>query len=402
MSDRPRPRPAAVAALALCALAAFLPVGAADAATVKKGPSGLAFYTPPKKLSGKHGDVIWARKLTGTPALRSAGANTLVLYRSTGISGKAIAVTGTVSVPKGKAPKGGWPVITWTHATTGSADICAPSRDSASNPAHADIDYVYPTLNAWLQKGFAVVRTDYEGLGTPGPHPYLIGASEGRGAIDIVRAARKLDPRIGRTLLIGGHSQGGQAALFAASLSQAWAPELKLKGVVAVAPASHIKTIVSLAASFNDPGGSLSGTGALFLTGASHGAPAVDLSALLSPAANALVPDVEKKCLSGLSKADSWGGLAPSALLKPGADQTALQAVLTANDPETLKLKVPVLLLQGESDSAVFTFFTDGLDASLKAGGATVEYKTYPGKGHYDVFSVAGPDATAWLQARAG
>jgi len=392
-------------AIALCGLAAaVVPATQASAAAPKKpakAPSGLAFYTPPKKLTGQHGDVVWSRKLTGAAALKGAGANTLVLYRSTSISGKKIAVSGTVSVPKGKAPKGGWPVITWTHATTGSADICAPSRDSASNPAHEDISYVYPTLNAWLAKGFAVVRTDYEGLGTPGPHPYLIGASEGRGAIDIVRAARKLDKRIGTTLLIGGHSQGGQAALFATSLAKAWAPELKLKGLVAVAPASHIKTIVSLAPTFTSPGGSISGTGALFLTGAAQGKPKVDLEALLSPEANALVPDVEKRCLGGLSQADSWGGIAPSNLLKSGADQTDLQAVLTANDPETLHLTVPVLLLQGSADTAVFPFFTDGLNTSLVKNGASVEYKTYPGKGHYDVFGVAEPDATAWLVAHA-
>ena len=81
-------------------------------------------------------------------------------------------MSGTVSVPKGRAPKGGWPVISWGHGTTGIADACAPSRDSASNPAHGLIDYAYPLLQRWLKAGYAVVRTDYQGLGTPGAHPY--------------------------------------------------------------------------------------------------------------------------------------------------------------------------------------------------------------------------------------
>jgi hypothetical protein len=38
-----------------------------------------------------------------------------------------------------------------------------------------------------------VVQTDYEGLGTPGTHPYLNGPSEGRRVLDMVRAARRLD-----------------------------------------------------------------------------------------------------------------------------------------------------------------------------------------------------------------
>ena len=200
--------------LLLAALPATAP------AKVRKGPGGTAFYKPPSHLSGSgHGGLIWARKLSGKAALHGASSNRLVLYRSTGVKGKAVAVSGTVSVPKGHAPKGGWPVITWGHGTTGIADACAPSRDGASNPAHTLISYAYPLLQRWLKAGYAVVRTDYEGLGTPGDHPFLIGRSEGYSMLDAVRAARKLDKTLGRRVVIAGHSQGGQAALWAASLA---------------------------------------------------------------------------------------------------------------------------------------------------------------------------------------
>src|SRR3954451_17425441 len=155
--------------LALLLLAA-LPA-AADA-KVRKGPSGAAFYKPPKHLPGKgHGGLIWARGQSGAAALKGAGSNRLILYRSTGVKGKAVAVSGAVAIPKGKAPKGGWPVVSWAHGTTGIADSCAPSRDGA-NPLSS---YAYPLLQRWLKAGYAVVRTDYEGLGAPGAHPYLIG-----------------------------------------------------------------------------------------------------------------------------------------------------------------------------------------------------------------------------------
>ena len=156
--------------------------------------------------------------------LKSAKTNTLLLYRSTAVDGSTVAVSGDVAVPKGKAPKGGWPVISWAHGTVGIADACAPSK------VGTQANYDSPLLNSWLKAGYAVVRTDYEGLGTPGPHPYLIGVSEGRSTLDMVRAARKLNPDIGSKLVIAGHSQGGQAALFAASLSKRWTPELKLAG----------------------------------------------------------------------------------------------------------------------------------------------------------------------------
>ena len=47
------------------------------------------------------------------------------------------------------------------------------------------------------------MRTDYQGLGTPGPHPYLIGTAEGRSVVDIVAAGRELYP-LSKKYLISG------------------------------------------------------------------------------------------------------------------------------------------------------------------------------------------------------
>ena len=71
-------------------------------------------------------------------------------------------------------------------------------------------------------------------------HPYLIGVSEGRSVIDIVSAARGLSRKVGRRWVAVGHSQGGHAALWAAALGPRYAPGLRLRGAVPLAPASHI------------------------------------------------------------------------------------------------------------------------------------------------------------------
>src|SRR3954452_6012022 len=93
---------AVLALLALLLVAAVSPA----AAKVKAGPAGNAFYTPPSPLPGKaHGDAIWARKLSGEAALKSAGSNWLVLYRSTGSDGKPIGAFGPMSGPKGDGAK---------------------------------------------------------------------------------------------------------------------------------------------------------------------------------------------------------------------------------------------------------------------------------------------------------
>src|SRR3954447_2733651 len=220
-------------ALLLAALALTLP--AAATAKVRTGPSGVAVYKPPAHLGGakSHGSLIWGRKQTGAGVLAPAAYNDLVLYRSAGQDGKPIAVSGAVAVPRGKPPKGGWPILTWAHGTTGIADVCAPTR------APVAVSYVRRDLGDFLKAGFAVVSTDYQGLGTPGTHQYLVGKEEGRSVLDIVRAARQLDPRLGKRVVIAGHSQGGHAALWAAALAPKWTPEVEVRGTVAFAPASH-------------------------------------------------------------------------------------------------------------------------------------------------------------------
>ena len=86
-------------------------------------PEGLAFYLPPSPLAAAAGQVIWSRLLTGAAALPGAAENLLVLYHSTTLAGRDTAVSGTISIPAGQPPAGGWPVLSWAHGTTGIADI---------------------------------------------------------------------------------------------------------------------------------------------------------------------------------------------------------------------------------------------------------------------------------------
>jgi pimeloyl-ACP methyl ester carboxylesterase len=330
--------------------------------------------------------------------LKSAKSNTLLLYTSTGIDGKAVAVSGDVAVPKGKAPTGGWPVITWAHGTVGIADACAPSRIGTQ------ANYDSPLLNSWLKAGYAVVRTDYEGLGVPNiTHPYLIGVSEGRSVLDIVRAARKLDKTIGSSVVLAGHSQGGHAALWANSLAKKYTPDLKLKGTLAFAPASHLGEQASLLSALNTPSG-LSGLAAMILRGIDVDQPSLKVGTLLSDNAKALYPRVDEDCLGDLSQTSEFGGLAPADLFAPGVNTAPIVAALNKNDPEDLKLAGPVQIEQGKADGTVIPLFTDQLVTSLKGRGANVTYKTYAGLDHGGVVVKATPakDATKFVKKELG
>jgi pimeloyl-ACP methyl ester carboxylesterase len=384
------PRLSLLAGMAVLAL-----VPTAASAKVRTGPAGTAFYTPPKHSAAtRHGDPIWARKLTGAAALKPAAGNTLVLYRSTDAAGKTDAVSGTITIPKGKAPKGGWPILTWAHGTTGIADQCAPSRDATGILT----SYVYPDLASWLKAGYAVVRTDYQGLGTPGVHGYLIGKDEGRSVLDIVRAARKLNRHLSNRVIIAGHSQGGHAALWAAALAKSWTPELKIAGTAAFAPASHLGEQASLITAITTPS-PITALAALILRGADSADASLHVASLLSDPAAALYPLTLTKCLPELSAVNAFAGIAPSQAIKPGANLDPLVAYLNTQDPETLKITTPVEVLQGTADTTVFPQFTDQLVTALDGTGAKVTYKKYDGVSHGGVVHAGDSDALAFARA---
>ena len=402
--SNPVRRTIALAAIALAAVILFAATSErADAKAkakqtkVAKGPKGLKFYKPPKKLPKEHGTLIWARKATGLVPLADARYTKLVLYSSRTPQGAKDAVSGSVSVPKGKAPKGGWPVITWAHGTTGVADICAPSRNSTSSPATAYISYIYPDLNAWLRAGYAVVQTDYQGLGTPGDHPYLVGEAEGRSVLDIVTAARQLDPKISKRFLISGHSQGGQSALFAAGEAASWVPKLKLRGTVAFAPASHLLDQHALLPLLTSPS-SLTALATLIVDGASTQSSAINVNALLSDQVLAFFPLLQSQCLSQLGASNELGGIPPSQLERSGADLSAITPVLAAMNP-LVTSAAPIQIEQGTSDTTVFPTYTDQLNTELVNAGNQVTYKKYPGVGHGGVVDAGEADALAFFQA---
>ena len=391
-----RPRALAVAAAGVAAIAML--AAATAPAAVRTGPAGLAFYHPPKTLPNGHGTLIWERKAGGLVPLANAASTKLVLYTSVAPGGKRTAVSGSVSVPKGKPPKGGWPVITYAHGTTGIADICAPSRNHTGDPVTGYISYVDPQLNAWLAAGYAVVRTDYAGLGTPAPHAYLMGASEGRSVLDIVRAARELDPSVGKRFLISGHSQGGQSALFAAGEAGSYVPDLSLRGTVAYAPASHLKEQASLLPALTTPS-ALTALAAMIVRGAAVTSPAIDPNALLSDEVLAYYPLIDKICLPQLSSPSRLGGIAPSDMVRSGADLTPLLKVLAKENPD-VQTAAPVLVAQGDADQTVFKTFTDQLVNQLNGAGDHVTYDVYPGVDHGGVVAASEADALAFYKSK--
>lgn len=381
MKATPRSRPAAravVTALALAATvlppAAVLPEAAADPGPVRKGNSASG---PAERLRGT---LLSAEPLRTAAALPSAARNERVRYLSTGARGRPVVVSGTVSTPRTPPPPGGWPVISWAHGTTGTADVCAPSADTENGPAHDYLAGINQTLDTWVARGYAVVQTDYEGLGTPGEHPYLNADSAARSVLDIVRAARKASPRVGRDWIAMGHSQGGHAALAAASKDRG-VRDVRLLGAVALAPGGvGIGSLPDHLAPDSPGIRDTLGFLPIVLIGAGAADPDVDPDALLTEEAAPLLDAARTGCLGATRAAAET--VPTDRVLRPGSDLRPLTDYLNRQDPTGLTPEVPVLIAQGTDDALVAKPGTDHLVRQLCTRARDISYSVYPGADH--------------------
>jgi hypothetical protein len=214
----------------------------------------LDFYTPPDPLpAGRPGDLI--RTEPSRLALEPSGqlgayvaTGTRIMYRSTDARDNPVAVTGTYFEPDNPWPgRGPRPLLSFAVGTHGQGDQCAPSR-LFNQGIHWSpwfdimLEYEEGFIATLVARGFAVVVTDYEGLGTPGVHTYLNRLAEGQAVLDAARAARllpgtSLDPH--GPVGLFGYSQGGGAVASAAELAPTYAPDLDLVGTFAGAPPAN-------------------------------------------------------------------------------------------------------------------------------------------------------------------
>lgn len=183
--------------------------------------------------------VVKVDAYTSTNLGSVAAESSILTYKMLGQSGQEVQATSLVFTPNTPPPAGGWPIVVWAHGTTGVADICAPSKAALA-------DSTKDLISKLLAAGYVVVAPDYEGLGTPGIHPFLNVKSEAFSITDAVVATRNyLSQRnllTSKKWLTVGHSQGGHAALSAAQYASR--AQLDYKGTVAVAPASNLGFIL--------------------------------------------------------------------------------------------------------------------------------------------------------------
>lgn len=349
------------------------------------------YHVSNQDLLGSPGDLIRYEPMLGAPLGSTAYR---ILYRSTGLNGNVNAVSGVVIVPFGPAPAGGRPVVAWAHPTSGVVPHCAPSLALT-------LFLTIPGLRDMLALGYAVVATDYPGLGTAGPHPYLIGESEARSVLDAVRAARLLPPaNAGSNFVVWGHSQGGHAALYTGLLASRYAPDLSLLGVAAAAPATELEALMK--DDFNTAGGKSLTAMALWSWSRLYSA---QLNHVVEPQAVPVIDQLANICVESIFDLElrKYAVVPLSRIFLRVPDLTVVEpwrSIMLANTPHTLPPQIPVFIAQGTADALVQPSVTRDYVRRLCRSGSAVQFLEMPNVNHGFIGLRSSRYAVSWMRDR--
>lgn len=304
-----------------------------------------------------------------------------ILYTTSRADGAPAVASALVILPRrpAAAPRD---IVAWAHGTTGLARGCAPTL-LARPLAHT------PAVTQALARGWAIVATDYVGLGAAGRHAYLVGEESARGVLDAVQAARgDAALGLGARFVVWGHSQGGHSALWAGMRAPTHAPALELRGVAALAPASDLPALVAAARA--SPFGKI--VSSYMITAYAAAYPDIDADAYLKSWARPIVADMAGRCVGGYETLVSVAGAMAlgDGVFARDPIVGRLGARLTANVPRE-PIAAPVLIAQGDRDDLVSPAIQAGHVAARCAAGQAIDYRVYAGRDHLSLVAAGSP-----------
>lgn len=398
LSPRAVGRPSLVHLVGASVLAVALAAGSASSVSlVARAEAVDAFYSWSGPIPATPGAVLRTAPYAGAVPSRASAVR--ILYATTHGDGTPALASAVLAYPDGPA-SGPRPVLAWQHGTTGVARACGPSvgPDALTETA-------IPGISRAIDRGWAVVATDYPGQGTEGRYPYLIGQGEGRATLDAARAAGRVDAaHASSDVWLWGHSQGGHATLWAGQIAAEYAPELTVLGVAALSAASDPLALAERVTGAD--AGPVSDIVTSFVAVPySQEYADMRLPSLVHPAGLALVDAAASRCVTSPTTAAS-----ALTALAIGQDAPLYRIDLSAGPArERLadnradgEVDAPLFLGQGTADEVIPLSMQQRLVTSLCERGRPVSAHEYPGRSHMGVIAADSPlieDLFAWVDA---
>ena len=350
-----------------------------------------AFYDPPSDVPRKPGELLRSEPLKDV-MLPAGVRGWRILYATTVDHSTPATAVATVFAPT-DSPAGPRPVIAWEHdGTTGLLQKCMPSLLSLPSKG-------IPERGRIVIAGWVVVATDYSFAEKGGPHPYLIGEGEARAALDSVRAARQMpELTLDKRMMVWGHSQGGHAAPWTGIIAPRYAPDLEIRGVVAIAPSANIKNILAMNVEMDKR------FGPYLALSYSRFYPDITFEQAVRPEALDAARQIVNLCdfvPEDLERIEALAATFDGSALATSSNK-ALQARLEQNTADG-PIQAPVVIAQGLSDVVVLPSATDAYVEERCAAGQRLEYWTFAGRDHITIIQRGTPleePLIKWTTAR--
>lgn len=331
--------------------------------------------------AGKPGELIRS-EVFDEYHLSGALSTVRILYHSRSSQGEDVAVSGVVLLPDGTPPTGGWPVIAWAHDFTGSARRCAPSLLKNLNEG--------PLLSMYASLGYAVVASDYAGLGTTFPHAVFDVRTNALDVIYSIPAAHAALPQLGTKWVAAGYALGAIVAVGVAETSSALS-DPDFLGAVAVSGVAQPQEIFERFA--QGPDYSM----LVFLAqGIKTVYPEFQVREILTDKALQLYQYISESCDARL------GPDVPSNdVLKSGwRENPYVKRFFIRNELGQEPAQRPLLVINGEVDAALPSAFTAKAVARLCQRKDRVLFVKYPSPNASAVLGSSVSEQASWIRAR--
>lgn len=295
-----------------------------------------------------------------------------ILYHSRSANGKDTAASGVVLLPSGKPPAHGWPVIAFAHRFTGVGRECAPSlmRNLHSGPF----------LAMYVELGYAVVATDYAGLGTDFPNAYLDIEANASDVINSVTAAHEALTQLSPDWIALGDAEGSLAVIAVGELDN----DHHFLGSVAVAGIGDVQELLEHSAEATP-----SPTGGLLAHGMKSIFPAFQPGAILTAESLPAYSQISNACIPEAATLKGNWHKDPSVV-------TFFARNRLADRPAN----APLLLIDSDSDTTTTPVITRHLVAKLCEKKDRAQYSQYPNLESGQLLSGSVREQMAWIQDR--
>jgi len=340
------------------------------------------FYDTPHPLpAGKPGELIRSESFDEYELPLEVSA-VRILYHSRSASGEDVATSGVVLIPSDeKPPAGGWPIIAWAHEATGVARPCAPSL--MRNVGHG------PFLSMYVTLGYAVVATDYTGLGTSFRNAFLDAPSSATDIIGSVSAARAALPQLGVRWIVMGEGEGSLAAVAVAE-KQNEIRDPGYLGSIAVSGLADAKEL--LVHSTQGPASSV------FLAyGVKTVYPQFQVTDMLTEKTLALYQQIGQTC----GEAAAVARFPPAETLKPAWENNEfVKQYFARNSLGQTQARAAILVISADADRTVPVTVTAPVIARMCKQGNRVQWERYPNIDPSRVIGDSARDQISWIEGR--